>query len=286
MKPLKIKQEAKIIQLFSNLLTSGFHLGESIDFLDKSHLVSSHYTKKMQEGLVFGESFSLILKGLGFSDMITTQIALAEGYGQLEVTLGHIYSYLMSLQKVKRKLAEVATYPLVLLGFLIIIMVGLKQYLLPQMEGGNLATAIVTQLPSVLLGGAFGIFLLTIGVIWYMKRSRKIPLMTPLATIVIAGICFVGWGLCLLMFRVNTNIISDILLAVFSAAGFIIIPRWLAHHMGYAIAPLVIDKKAAGLLAIGISLFLSYVLRSKEVIYALIITTRKRYSSLVARKRH
>ena len=61
---------------------------------------------------------------------------------------GKIEEYLDNLSKVKKKLIEVATYPLILLGFLLLIMLGLRNYLLPQLDSSNIATQIIGNLPQ------------------------------------------------------------------------------------------------------------------------------------------
>ena len=73
---------------------------------------------------------------VGFSDNIVTQIALADKHGNLLGSLTKIETYMLRMTKVRKKLMEVATYPILLLGFLILIMLGLKNYLLPQLLEG------------------------------------------------------------------------------------------------------------------------------------------------------
>ena len=74
---------------------------------------------------------------VGFSDNIVTQIALADKHGNLLGSLTKIEAYMLRMTKVRKKLMEVATYPILLLGFLILIMLGLKNYLLPQLLEGD-----------------------------------------------------------------------------------------------------------------------------------------------------
>lgn len=74
---------------------------------------------------------------VGFSDNIVTQIALADKHGNLLGSLTKIETYVLRMTKVRKKLMEVATYPILLLGFLILIMLGLKNYLLPQLLEGD-----------------------------------------------------------------------------------------------------------------------------------------------------
>ena len=55
---------------------------------------------------------------VGFSDNIVTQIALADKHGNLLGSLTKIETYMLRMTKVRKKLMEVATYPILLLGFL------------------------------------------------------------------------------------------------------------------------------------------------------------------------
>ena len=58
-----------------------------------------------------------MMAGIGFSDAVTTQLSLAELHGNLTLSLEKISAYLENMRKVKKKLIEVSTYPLILLGF-------------------------------------------------------------------------------------------------------------------------------------------------------------------------
>ena len=147
-KKLSTPKQKKIIELFHNLFSSGFHLAEIVDFLRRSALLEEVYVAEMQAGLSAGQSFSEIVSRLGFSDSVVTQLSLSELHGNLTLSLGKIETYLENLSKVKKKLIEVGTYPLMLLGFLVLIMLGLRNYLLPQLDSQNLATRLINHLPQ------------------------------------------------------------------------------------------------------------------------------------------
>lgn len=133
-----------------NLLNNGFHLGEVINFLALSKLVEKEFVFKMHQGLSSGNSLSEILDSLSFSKNVVTQLALVEVHGNLVGTMQLVELHLKKQLKVKKKLIEVATYPVVLLVFLIGIMWGLKNYLLPQIDkGNNFATLLINHLPLV-----------------------------------------------------------------------------------------------------------------------------------------
>lgn len=181
MKKLKLLKQKKVIALFNNLFSSGFNLTEIVDFLKRSQLLSDPYTAVMQAGLVAGQPFSNIMKDLGFSDQVVTQLSLAELHGNLSLCLEKVEGYLAQVLTVKKKLIEVATYPVVLLSFLVLLMLGLKNYILPQMSDGNVATVLIGHFPTLFLGTALLLLLLTICVRLWLKRTPHLPVASFLA---------------------------------------------------------------------------------------------------------
>lgn len=156
--------------LFNSLFNSGFNLTEIVAFLRRSQLLSDTYTDQMQEGLLAGQAFSQIVAGLGFSSAVVTQLSLAEVHGNLSLCLAKIEAYLGEVLRVRKKLVEVTSYPVVLLVFLMLIMLGLKNYLLPQLTtdgGANLATQVLEHFPLVVMGLVTVLFILAFaGRIW------------------------------------------------------------------------------------------------------------------------
>ena len=156
-----------------NLYSSGFHLSEIVDFLGRSHLVESRLVSQMREDLSRGKSFSDMMAGIGFSDAVTTQLSLAELHGNLALSLEKISAYLENMRKVKKKLIEVSTYPLILLGFLVLIMLGLRNYLLPQMDAQNIGTQLINSFPQLFLAlGAGLVTFFLLGFLYYRKSGK------------------------------------------------------------------------------------------------------------------
>lgn len=186
-KKLPFKKQRKVIQLFNNLFASGFNLTEIVSFLRRSQLLSEIYVEQMQKSLLNGASLAVMMADLGFSDNIVTQIALADVHGNSQKSLLKIDSYLSSMTVVRKKLVEVATYPLILLLFLILIMMGLKNYLLPQLEGQNVATQIITHFPTIFLL-SFLLLALLLGVaVLYAKRMSRVDLYTRISQVPFIG---------------------------------------------------------------------------------------------------
>ncbi|MGT2911416.1 competence type IV pilus assembly protein ComGB [Streptococcus cameli] len=187
LKKLPIARQRKVIELFNNLFSSGFHLVEIVDFLKRSQLLADSYTSLLQEGLEAGKSFSQLLGDLQFSDAVVTQVSLAEVHGNTSLSLQHIQAYLTNLSQVRKKLAEVATYPMVLVGFLVLIMLGLKNYLIPQLEDGNVATRLIQAFPLIFLGFfLMGILMVFLFVLWY-KNTPKITVARITSKLPIVG---------------------------------------------------------------------------------------------------
>ena len=142
----------------------------------------------MRTGLSQGKSFSEMMESLGFSSAIVTQLSLAEVHGNLHLSLGKIEEYLDNLAKVKKKLIEVATYPLILLGFLLLIMLGLRNYLLPQLDSSNIATQIIGNLPQIFLGIVGFVSVFALLALTFYKRSSKMRVFSILARFPFFGI--------------------------------------------------------------------------------------------------
>lgn len=149
-----------------------------MDFLDRSQLLASSYIQQMRQGLLAGGNLSSIMASLGFSDNVVTQLSLADCHGNLETSMSKLDHYLANLLLVRKKLIEVATYPLILLFFLTLIMLGLKNYLLPQLgeESGNLAMTLLNHFPTIFLITFLICLLLVFSLYLYGRKIAKMSL--------------------------------------------------------------------------------------------------------------
>lgn len=161
---------------------------EVVSFLERSALLEKDYVMQMKQGLSQGKSFSEIMGNLGFSSAIVTQLSLAEVHGNLHLSLGKIEEYLENLTRVKKKLIEVATYPVILLAFLLLIMLGLRNYLLPQLDSSNIATLVISNLPQIFLWFTLVLGLVFLTGLFFYRKSRKIQVFSFLAKIPFMGV--------------------------------------------------------------------------------------------------
>lgn len=182
-KKLALAKQVKLLQLMTNLFKSGFHLAEIIEFLDKSKLTDQKFVKTMREGLLEGKNLSEIMGDLGFNQSVVTQISLAQAHGNLQETMELVEKNLMKIQQLKKKLLQLMTYPVVLLLFLAGIMLGLKNYLLPQLESQNAASGLINHFPQLFLGGLLLIIGLSLLVIHLAKKRPALEVCRRLAKI-------------------------------------------------------------------------------------------------------
>lgn len=171
-------------------------------------MLEKDYVSLMHTGLAQGRSFSEMMDNLGFSSSIVTQLSLAELHGNLHLSLGKIEEYLDNLAKVKKKLIEVATYPVILLAFLLLIMLGLRNYLLPQLDSSNIATLVISNLPQIFLGLALTLGLVSLTGLIFYRKSKKIQVFSYLARIPFLGV-FVQYYLTAYYAREWGNMISQ-----------------------------------------------------------------------------
>ena len=186
-KRLSTSKQQKIIELFKNLFSSGFHLAETIHFFERSALIEASYVARMRAGLTAGQSFSSMMASLGFADHVLTQLSLAEAHGNINLSLEKISAYLENMAKIKKKLLEVASYPLILLTFLLLIMLGLRHYLLPQLDQQNLASQLISNLPQIFLFASLGLLVLSLLALFYYRRSSKLTFFSFLARLPFIG---------------------------------------------------------------------------------------------------
>ncbi len=85
------------------------------------------------------------------------------------------------MRKVKKKLIEVSTYPLILLGFLVLIMLGLRNYLLPQMDAQNIGTQLISSFPQLFLALGVGLVPFFLLGFLYYRQSGKINVFRSLS---------------------------------------------------------------------------------------------------------
>ena len=160
------KQSAAFFKLLSDLLKNGFSISDSFSFMKKTKVFSDKTITFLINRLEQGEELAGTLAVLGFSEEIITQIEFAQRHGDLSFTLKGIEEHMQVVQKQKENTSKILLYPMILLVFLFVALIGMRQFLLPQLElsgltvTDNLGVQVIKGSPYYLCG-VIAVFLFT-----------------------------------------------------------------------------------------------------------------------------
>ncbi len=131
----KPNEKGLFLKRIGMLLAGGYSLKEALSFLVKFETgMTQIWISSIQEGLMTGSSFHKELEKVGFSEKVCAQIYLANQYGQYAETVVACGDQLLETNEKKKKLRALATYPVILLLFLLGMLVLMRYLILPHME--------------------------------------------------------------------------------------------------------------------------------------------------------
>ena len=163
----------------------------------------------VQQDLNQGKSLAASFAQLNYSNDQILQIELAESHGDLAQTLSGIAEQMRLVQRQRENFLKAVSYPLLLLIFLIVILLGMRFFLLPQLLASGMIRAedfsvqLIKMVPVIGLGMI--IFLLVLLLCWqswgkkhnYLVRFRvlaKIPLLGTLFSNYYSAYFALEWG--------------------------------------------------------------------------------------------
>lgn len=184
-KKLNSEQKAEYLLIISKLLKNGFSLSQSINCL---RLLNNHCDvfKKIHQDLKMGKMISQSLKHLDLPTVIFNQLVIAQEHGKVEQALEQTGFLLQNQAKQKNKLKELLIYPSFILVFLVTMLIGMKIYIIPQLELASGSTMIDLFLKMLLLG-LFLIITIFCYLLWYLKRQTEYRRATLLVKIPAIG---------------------------------------------------------------------------------------------------
>ncbi|MBL1228198.1 type II secretion system F family protein [Enterococcus sp. BWB1-3] len=177
---LSKKQSAALFKLLAELLKNGFSINESFVFMKKAKVFPEKLLTYLIGELENGEELAAALFRLGISAENITQIEFAQKHGDLSTTLQGIEEHMNILQKQRESLSKILIYPLILLFFLFSALLGMRQFLLPQLEMSGLTTAdnpgirFVRESPYYISGFLLLSFFSVICLILYLRRKTMV----------------------------------------------------------------------------------------------------------------
>ena len=180
----KMNDKGLFLKRMGTLIEEGYSIKDSLLFLGKIMQGKGQvWVTEIQTGLLTGETFHKELENVGFAEKTCSQIYLAAQYGNYGQTIRLCGEQLLEKNKKQAKLKSLATYPVLLIVFLLIMLLVLRILVFPHMEtlmvsvGGSqniYANSIVTFVyysPQIIAGTFLLLFFLIL-FLNYRMRSK------------------------------------------------------------------------------------------------------------------
>ena len=174
---LTSQQQQLFIQLLADLLSNGFTIQESLMFMRKSGSISEATIDYLIHIMQYGDSLHSGLSQIGFKSTVITQIEFAQTHGDIAGTLIKIKQHMEIIEKQQQNFYKVISYPLLLLLFLTVVLISIRQILLPQLmsngtiQADNVGIKFIQQSPYYILGILSGLVCVIILMRWYFSKK-------------------------------------------------------------------------------------------------------------------
>ena len=183
-KTLKIKEKDIVIMTrqLATLLEASTPIVEALNItanqLQNKNLVYILYSLK--EDIVQGKRLGSSMKKFPgvFSDTYISMVTAGDSSGNLDIVFNKLADYLEESASIKQKVISALTYPLILIGFSIVVIISLLAFVLPQVVGQFIkAGAELPFITKFLIGISNNIIpiliviVISIGIIFYFYKN-------------------------------------------------------------------------------------------------------------------
>ncbi|UUX34231.1 competence type IV pilus assembly protein ComGB [Fundicoccus culcitae] len=129
---LKDKQKAYFLQTISELLEQGFSINQSLQFLKLLMLKNVALIEAAEEKLAQGLPFEKSIQEMGFSLNTVAQLFYAQKQGRFIESLMDNAKQIETVDRYRKQVLKIVTYPILMSIFLILLLFGMRTFLLPQ----------------------------------------------------------------------------------------------------------------------------------------------------------
>lgn len=129
----KRQHQVLFFQELGELLQSGYSIAHSLDILAAAHTTWTTWLATVNARLNQGVPLHVVLDQT-VSQAILLQIKLADQHGNLSEMLVTIGQHLAQVQQQQQKIKQVLQYPIVLIGLLGLMLIGMKLFLYPILQ--------------------------------------------------------------------------------------------------------------------------------------------------------
>lgn len=132
---LPYKVQANFLEKFGSLLQEGYSFGDAVSMLTPHHLQHvENIEQTIANQLKSGKSLEDVLRFLGVDEHYLMTLFVAQQSGSVADGLFLIAKMMKKASKSKEQLIKLASYPMFLFFFLIVLFVCFRQFFLPNME--------------------------------------------------------------------------------------------------------------------------------------------------------
>ncbi|GMA69470.1 competence protein CglB [Leuconostoc litchii] len=170
----KKQDQVLFFQELGELLGSGYSIAQSIDILVSAHQNWQSILHQVQNGLENGQTLHDTLTQY-VSAGIALQLKLAHQHGDVSATLIRIGESLAKFQQQQSKVAQVMRYPIILIGILTLMLLGLKYFLYPMLNQWR-ETSEITPHYSSFMFFCIGLIIITLALLSFLYWHRLLPL--------------------------------------------------------------------------------------------------------------
>lgn len=130
-KKITAKQRPYLLKTLSELLAEGFSLSQSLIFMQLLMKPQASLIEQVIQSLGQGQTFEKSIQPLGYPISVVAQLFYAQRQGRFLIALEASAAQLQQIQTYQSKILKVLTYPLLMAGFLIALLFGMRTLLLP-----------------------------------------------------------------------------------------------------------------------------------------------------------
>lgn len=194
-----VEKRPAFLERLSVLLQEGYTFHEGLILLLPHHAKNySDLLSRVESDLISGQRITSILERLGFSPSILLPVVVSEVDGRLAETLKGIAERLKKTEERRKKLRSLLLYPVVLFFFMTILLLGYRNYFLPNLQALSVSKnevgtgfvemlpIIVSKIPDVIVGSILVVFIVAVvGTLFYRKLmpSSKISFLLKIPVI-------------------------------------------------------------------------------------------------------
>lgn len=165
-KKIKPQKQAEYLLVLSRLTMNGFSIKQAINCLKMLESKNSIFDAIYQD-LQSGEMIAEAMKHLQLPPVINNQLSIAQNNGGLQQTLLQSGMILQNKSRQKEKLLDLLAYPAFIMLFLVVMLVGMKIYIVPQLDLNNdsdliniFITSVVSIVAAIFLGLLYFVYCL------------------------------------------------------------------------------------------------------------------------------